>query len=160
MFFMGYIADRSNIRIFLGLCMIGSGIGCAACGLLKDANSASALSRLPSSDCPMRAPPPVACAYRARPAPAEMTFTALALLYIVTGVFQSGGWPSNVAVMGVWFGKGTRGLVMGVWNAHTSIGNILGSLIATAMFTKSHYNYLQMDQNVPVTNATLIHFKH
>eukprot|EP01046_Picozoa_sp_COSAG06_P116296 COSAG06_NODE_63279_length_262_cov_2.392638_1_plen_34_part_10 len=34
MFFMGYIADRSNIRVFLGLCMIGSGIGCAACGLL------------------------------------------------------------------------------------------------------------------------------
>ena len=33
MFFMGYIADRSNIRVFLGLCMIGSGIGCAACGL-------------------------------------------------------------------------------------------------------------------------------
>ncbi len=157
MFFMGYIADRSNIRIFLGLCMIGSGIGCAACGLLKDANSASACWRLSSSDCPTRVPPPVACTYRARPAPAEMTFTALALLYIVTGVFQSGGWPSNVAVMGVWFGKGTRGLVMGIWNAHTSIGNILGSLIATAMFTKSHYGYLQMDQNVPVTNATLLH---
>ena len=124
MFFMGYLADRSNIRVFLGLCMIGAGIGCAACGLLKDAH--------------------------------KMTFTSLALLYIVTGVFQSGGWPSNVAVMGVWFGKGTRGLVMGIWNAHTSIGNILGSLIATAMFTKSHYGYLQMDQQVPVGNNTLI----
>lgn len=43
MFFMGYIADRTNIRIFLGLCMIGSGIGCAACGLLKAADSKSAL---------------------------------------------------------------------------------------------------------------------
>eukprot|EP01043_Picozoa_sp_COSAG02_P046814 COSAG02_NODE_4419_length_5381_cov_3.655812_2_plen_532_part_00 len=113
-----------------------------------------------------RAPPPVACArparpraHRARLVPAVMTFTALALLYIVTGVFQSGGWPSNVAVMGVWFGKGTRGLVMGIWNAHTSIGNILGSLIATAMFTKDHYGYLQMDVDVPVTNATRIEHK-
>ena len=78
-----------------------------------------------------------------------MTFTYLAILYVITGVFQSGGWPSNVAVMGVWFGKGTRGLVMGIWNAHTSIGNILGALIATAMFTKSHYEYVQIDQNVP-----------
>ena len=26
MFFMGYFADRSNLRVFLGLCMIGAGI--------------------------------------------------------------------------------------------------------------------------------------
>jgi sugar phosphate permease len=59
----------------------------------------------------------------------------------VAGIFQSGGWPSNVAVMGVWFGKSTRGLVMGVWNAHTSIGNILGALIATWAMEKEHYRY-------------------
>ena len=41
-----------------------------------------------------------------------------------------------MAVMGVWFGKKTRGLVMGVWNAHTSVGNILGGLIATAMLVQ------------------------
>merc|ERR1712076_95840 len=32
--------------------------------------------------------------------------------------------------MGNWFGKGKRGLIMGVWNSHTSFGNIIGSLIA------------------------------
>ena len=41
------------------------------------------------------------------------------------------GWPSVVSVMGNWFGKSKRGLIMGVWNAHTSIGNILGSLLST-----------------------------
>ena len=35
--------------------------------------------------------------------------------------------------MGNWFGKSKRGLIMGVWNAHTSVGNILGSLLASAM---------------------------
>lgn len=51
---------------------------------------------------------------------------------IVAGVFQSTGWPSVVSVMGNWFGKGKRGLIMGVWNAHTSVGNMFGSLVAAA----------------------------
>ncbi|OAY72690.1 putative glycerol-3-phosphate transporter 1 [Ananas comosus] len=35
--------------------------------------------------------------------------------------------------VGNWFGKSKRGLIMGIWNAHTSIGNISGSLIAAAL---------------------------
>ena len=31
--------------------------------------------------------------------------------------------------MGNWFGKQNRGLVMGIWNAHTSVGNILGTAV-------------------------------
>ena len=34
--------------------------------------------------------------------------------------------------MANWYGKGKRGLIMGIWNSHTSVGNILGSLIAGA----------------------------
>jgi len=34
--------------------------------------------------------------------------------------------------MGNWFGRGKRGLIFGIWNSHTSLGNILGSLIAAA----------------------------
>ena len=37
-----------------------------------------------------------------------------------------------VTVMANWFGKGRRGLIMGLWNSHTSLGNILGSVIAGA----------------------------
>ena len=54
---------------------------------------------------------------------------------MLAGLFQSTGWPSVVAVVGNWFGKSKRGLIMGVWNAHTSVGNIAGSLIA-AYFLK------------------------
>ena len=32
-----------------------------------------------------------------------------------------------------WFGKRKRGLIMGVWNAHTSVGNISGSLLAASV---------------------------
>ena len=52
---------------------------------------------------------------------------------VIGGLLQATGWPSVVTVMANWFGKGKRGLIMGVWNAHTSVGNILGSLIAASM---------------------------
>uniref|UniRef100_A0AAY4BUE1 Major facilitator superfamily (MFS) profile domain-containing protein n=1 Tax=Denticeps clupeoides TaxID=299321 RepID=A0AAY4BUE1_9TELE len=49
---------------------------------------------------------------------------------VANGLVQTTGWPSVVTCIGNWFGKGKRGLIMGVWNSHTSVGNILGSLIA------------------------------
>ena len=52
---------------------------------------------------------------------------------VLAGLFQSTGWPSVVAVVGNWFGKRKRGLIMGIWNAHTSVGNIVGSLIAAVL---------------------------
>ncbi|XP_076975097.1 glucose-6-phosphate exchanger SLC37A1 isoform X2 [Tamandua tetradactyla] len=48
----------------------------------------------------------------------------------INGLVQTTGWPSVVTCLGNWFGKGRRGLIMGLWNSHTSVGNILGSLIA------------------------------
>lgn len=54
-------------------------------------------------------------------------------IQMIAGLFQSTGWPSVVSVVGNWFGKSKRGLIMGIWNAHTSVGNISGSLIAVAM---------------------------
>ncbi|KAL4282631.1 hypothetical protein GQ457_16G004670 [Hibiscus cannabinus] len=52
---------------------------------------------------------------------------------IVCGVFQSIGWPCVVAVVGNWFGKEKRGLIMGVWTSHTSVGNIIGSVVASGV---------------------------
>lgn len=49
------------------------------------------------------------------------------------GLFQATGWPSVVAVIGNWFDRRKRGLIMGVWNAHTSVGNITGSLLAASV---------------------------
>ncbi|CAG5870729.1 unnamed protein product [Menidia menidia] len=53
-----------------------------------------------------------------------------AFVQVMNGLMQTTGWPSVVACVGNWFGKGKRGFIMGVWNSHTSVGNILGSLIA------------------------------
>lgn len=53
------------------------------------------------------------------------------------GIVQTTGWPGVVTVVGRWFGKTKRGLIFGIWNSHTSIGNILGSLIAA--------NYVEKD---------------
>ena len=55
------------------------------------------------------------------------------LMQMIAGLFQATGWPSVVAVIGNWFGKRKRGLIMGVWNAHTSVGNISGSLLAASV---------------------------
>lgn len=55
------------------------------------------------------------------------------VVQMLAGLFQSTGWPSVVAVVGNWFGKKKRGLIMGIWNAHTSVGNITGSLVASIL---------------------------
>ncbi|XP_068185706.1 glucose-6-phosphate exchanger SLC37A1 isoform X2 [Antennarius striatus] len=52
------------------------------------------------------------------------------IVQVANGLIQTSGWPSVVTCIGNWFGKGRRGLIMGLWNSHTSVGNILGSLIA------------------------------
>lgn len=48
---------------------------------------------------------------------------------IMAGIFQTTGWPGVVTVVGRWFGSGNRGLIFGLWNSHTSIGNVLGTLL-------------------------------
>lgn len=61
------------------------------------------------------------------------TFWFFLLMQMIAGLFQATGWPSVVAVIGNWFGKRKRGLIMGIWNAHTSVGNITGSLLAASV---------------------------
>lgn len=48
----------------------------------------------------------------------------------LAGIFQTTGWPGVVTVMGRWYGKSKRGLIFGIWNSHTSVGNMLGTLLA------------------------------
>ncbi|XP_044017680.1 glucose-6-phosphate exchanger SLC37A2 isoform X2 [Aphidius gifuensis] len=98
MFLSGFVAERVDLRYFLSLGMLFSGISCYAFGLAKVLNIHS---------------------------PWYFFFIQAA-----GGVFQTSGWPGVVTVVGNWFGKGKRGLIFGIWNSHTSLGNILGSLIA------------------------------
>lgn len=52
-------------------------------------------------------------------------------LWIVSGFVQSMGWPTEVCIMGNWFGKGGRGWLFGIWSACASAGNIIGAVIAS-----------------------------
>ncbi|CAB4070335.1 SLC37A1_2 [Lepeophtheirus salmonis] len=60
------------------------------------------------------------------------SFYYYAFVQFLGGAFQSTGWPGVVTVVANWFGKAKKGLIFGIWNSHTSIGNILGSTIAAA----------------------------
>ncbi|XP_078676922.1 sugar phosphate exchanger 3-like [Branchiostoma floridae x Branchiostoma belcheri] len=53
------------------------------------------------------------------------------LLFVLNGLLQSTGWPCVVAIMGNWFGKSTRGFVLGAWSACASVGNIIGALLVS-----------------------------
>ncbi|KAL3532244.1 hypothetical protein ACH5RR_005765 [Cinchona calisaya] len=61
------------------------------------------------------------------------SFAFFVIVQILCGLFQSIGWPCVVAVVGNWFGKKKRGLIMGVWSSHTSAGNIIGSIVASSV---------------------------
>ncbi|XP_071734318.1 putative glycerol-3-phosphate transporter 1 [Rutidosis leptorrhynchoides] len=99
MFFSGHIGDRMNLRIFLTIGMIGTGLFTSLFGFGYWLNI--------------------------------HVFYYYLIVQMIAGLFQSTGWPSVVAVVGNWFGKSKRGLIMGIWNAHTSVGNITGSLTAS-----------------------------
>ncbi|PON87885.1 Sugar phosphate transporter [Trema orientale] len=103
MYFSGHLGDRLDLRIFLTVGMIGTGVFTSLFGIGYWGNIHS--------------------------------FYYFLIVQMVAGLFQSTGWPSVVAVVGNWFGKKKRGLIMGIWNAHTSVGNITGSLLASALLS-------------------------
>nr|CAH8831377.1 unnamed protein product [Trichobilharzia regenti] len=57
-------------------------------------------------------------------------YSYFVFVQVFSGLVQASGWPAVVTLVGNWWGKSRRGLIMGLWNSHTSLGNILGSVIA------------------------------
>ncbi|XP_066991166.1 glucose-6-phosphate exchanger SLC37A2 isoform X2 [Anabrus simplex] len=98
MFVSGFVAERVNLRYFLALGMIFSGIFSYLFGIGKSYGIHDLWYYI--------------------------------IVQILGGIVQTTGWPGVVTVIGNWFGEGNRGLIFGIWNSHTSLGNILGSLIA------------------------------
>ncbi|PAV63101.1 hypothetical protein WR25_17340 [Diploscapter pachys] len=63
--------------------------------------------------------------------------------YILFGLVQACGWPSEIAIMANWFGKGNRGFVMGAWAACQPVGNIVGSIFTAAILPLGYeYTFL------------------
>jgi len=50
------------------------------------------------------------------------------LFFSISGIVQSVGWPSVVAIMANWFSKKGRGFWFGIWTANPNVGNIIGTL--------------------------------
>uniref|UniRef100_A0A0X3Q1T2 Sugar phosphate exchanger 3 n=2 Tax=Schistocephalus solidus TaxID=70667 RepID=A0A0X3Q1T2_SCHSO len=58
------------------------------------------------------------------------SFSYYLFVQAIGGIVQATGWPAVITILSKWFGKGRRGLVMGIWNANTNTGNVVGSLLA------------------------------
>lgn len=98
MFVSGFVAERVNLRYFISLGSLLSGLGLIAFGL----------------------------AY-----PLEIhSMTFFIIVQIVSGAVQTTGWPVVVTCISNWFEESKRGTIYGLWNSHTSLGNILGATIA------------------------------
>lgn len=120
MFASGLIAERCNLRYFLALGMLLSGIFTYALGLAFYYNIHSimffVLFQILSGICPC-----------------SLSTVWIAQLFICSvGLCQTTGWPAVVACVGNWFNKSSRGVIFGLWNSHTNVGNILGAVIAGA----------------------------
>ncbi|KAL5014851.1 hypothetical protein ScPMuIL_009121 [Solemya velum] len=71
------------------------------------------------------------------------------IIWILNGLLQSTGWPNVVAVMGNWFGRSSRGFVLGLWSSCASVGNIIGALMVSSVL---NYGY---DYAFLLTSCTL-----
>jgi len=100
LFFTGAIAERMNLRYYLTLGMLTSGLFSFLFGLAYSTGIT--------------------------------TIYYFVAVQALAGAVQATGWPGVVTAVANWFGKTKKGLIFGIWNSHTSIGNILGSVIAGA----------------------------
>ncbi|OWA50694.1 Glucose-6-phosphate [Hypsibius exemplaris] len=69
------------------------------------------------------------------------SYSYFVVAQVGAGIFQSAGWPAVLTLMGNWFGKKRRGLIFGIWNTDTAVGNILGAIIAGVWVTDSLWGF-------------------
>ncbi|XP_036368929.1 sugar phosphate exchanger 3 isoform X4 [Octopus sinensis] len=91
----------------------------------------------------------------------EVTHTYKKYLYMIlmvlNGLLQSLGWPCVVAIMGNWFGKSSRGFILGLWSSCASVGNIIGALV-TARVLKYGYEYSFLITSTFLIGLAIINF--
>ncbi len=57
-------------------------------------------------------------------------FYYLIVIQILTGIAQSTGFQTVMAIVGKWFDSTKKGLIFGIWNSHGSLGNVAGAAVA------------------------------
>lgn len=60
--------------------------------------------------------------------------------YVLFGLLQACGWPSEIAIMANWFGKANRGFIMGLWASCQPIGNVFGSFFTAWVLPLGYQN--------------------
>lgn len=60
-------------------------------------------------------------------------YAFVVIMMCLNGYFQSTGWPGVVGVIGNWFGKGKRGLLMGFWAVNSNVGNIAALVMCNVL---------------------------
>jgi len=80
------------------------------------------------------------------------------VLFFLNGLFQSTGWPASVAIMGHWFAKSSSGLVFGLWSSNSNLGNVIGSLLVTAVIDYGFEYGMLLNAIVAFCSALLVFF--
>lgn len=60
-------------------------------------------------------------------------YALIVVTMCLNGLFQSTGWPGVMGVVGNWFGKGKRGLLMGFWGICANVGNIIALVLCNIL---------------------------
>lgn len=68
----------------------------------------------------------------------QFSYVLMAVAMCLNGFFQSTGWPGVVGVMGNWFGRGKRGMLMGFWAVNANAGNILALVLCNILDQGKH----------------------
>ena len=128
MFVAGPLGDRVNIRLFLGIGMIGSGVFLGLIGMYYYWGIHSV--------------------------------AIWAITDFTAGIFQATGWPGCVVVMTRWFDRRYMGTVMGVWNAHSSVGNLLGKYAGAGLqdFFGWQWNFLGVGLMIVASGVIMLVF--
>lgn len=59
-------------------------------------------------------------------------------MQVISGLAQSMGWGTNIAILTNWFPKKGRGLLIGIWASNANIGDIIGSQLYRMIAGNSH----------------------
>ncbi|KAK3746572.1 hypothetical protein RRG08_019493 [Elysia crispata] len=80
------------------------------------------------------------------------------IIWILNGLMQSTGWPVVVACMGNWFGKSSRGLLLGIWGSCASVGNIMGALLVSSVLSYGYQYAFLITSSVLLCGSFFVFF--
>ena len=75
------------------------------------------------------------------------------LVFFLIGLFSSILWPTMIHMLGNWYSKANRGLIIGAWATCANIGNIIGIQLAAILIEIFHGKWQNL---IFINSATMI----